>query len=256
MAGASAADRAQDRAHRRLLRRLPRLQPPLFRRHRQAGTADRQPRAFSRDGFQFPRQPRRRRPRPQRRGLRAGRRRNRLDRRAANRLGLAAGRSACEQVLVLGAEEFDPARARRLSQRALAAAAAWRDRFSHLRRRGGNPRAPRTIRKMRRVITDARDGFIYRTKKQARGRRRESPAHARPPPPLYRTAQRNWLGDVETAICANSSRRHADELLISAKPSPPPPHGTRCARCIGSGRGCRACSCQSGDSITNSVHWN
>jgi 3-oxoacyl-(acyl-carrier-protein) synthase len=106
-----------------------------------------------------------------------------------------------EQVLVLGVEEFDP-----LVLDAYRSA-RW------LRRQHGatgfltsEGAAGILVRRARsedaRRITTARDGFIYRTKTQARAAA-ENLLHTQDTPlPLYRTAQRNWLGDVETAICA------------------------------------------------------
>ena len=55
-------------------------------------------------------------------------------------------------------------------------------------------------------LVEARDGFIYRTKEQA-DIEAENMLHAYDTAlPIYRTAQRNWLGPTEAAITANGAR--------------------------------------------------
>jgi 3-oxoacyl-(acyl-carrier-protein) synthase len=100
------------------------------------------------------------------------------------------------QVLVLGAEEFDPL--------VLDAyhSAGWLKRHENARefltsegaagvlvRAADGSRTP--------VITTARDGFIYRTKKEAAEAARELLSATDPATPLFRTAQHNWLAPLE-----------------------------------------------------------
>ena len=100
-----------------------------------------------------------------------------------------------EQVLVLGAEEFDP-----LVLDAYRSA-GWLKRNDPrgfltsegaagiLVRPAKNNNAP--------TITQAHDGFIYRTKKEAAASARELLASTNPATPLLRTAQHNWLAPLE-----------------------------------------------------------
>jgi len=105
------------------------------------------------------------------------------------------------QVVVLGAEEFDPI--------VLDAyhSARW------LRR--GNPAGGFLasegaggvlVRRARpedeRIILSARDGWIYRTKKQAAAAAASLLGESDPALPCYRSAQRNWLGPMEQKITA------------------------------------------------------
>ena len=107
-----------------------------------------------------------------------------------------------EQVLVLGAEEFDP-----LILDAYRSA-RW------LRRQNGatgfiaSEGAAGILVRMARpgddlCVTEARDGFIYRTEKQAGAAAKNLLSARDPLVPIYRTAQRSWLGETEAAISAN-----------------------------------------------------
>ena len=108
------------------------------------------------------------------------------------------------RVLVLGAEEFDPVvldayRSARWLRRQNSTSGFLPSEGAAgiLVRRAGPDDAL--------VITDARDGFIYRTKKEA-AVAAENMLHAYATAlPFYRTAERNWLGPVEAALTANGA---------------------------------------------------
>ena len=100
------------------------------------------------------------------------------------------------QVLILGAEEFDPI-----------VLDAYRSARWLRRRHGGNGflasegAAGILVRRARpedaRRITTARDGLIYRTKKEATAAAERLLAECDPALPCYRSAQHNWLGSLE-----------------------------------------------------------
>jgi hypothetical protein len=109
-----------------------------------------------------------------------------------------------EQVLVLGAEEFDPVvldayRSARWLRRQNNATGFLTSEGAAgiLVRKSGPDDGARLI--------EARDGFIYRTEKQAAAAAENLLRTRDPALPLYRTAQRNWLGATEAAICANGA---------------------------------------------------
>ncbi len=106
------------------------------------------------------------------------------------------------QVLVLGAEEFDP-----LVLDAYESA-RW------LRRDSASPGfltsegaagllVRRAVAGDARVIETARDGFIYRTPKQAAVAADKLLADLDPALPIYRTAQHTWLGALEKKTTAS-----------------------------------------------------
>ncbi len=108
------------------------------------------------------------------------------------------------QVLVLGVEEFDPLvldayRSARWLKRGekskgfLASEGA----AGVLVRAANENQAP--------TITQARDGFIYRSKKEASEAARELFAATDPVTPLFRTAQHNWLGALERNLTKTRS---------------------------------------------------
>jgi 3-oxoacyl-(acyl-carrier-protein) synthase len=110
-----------------------------------------------------------------------------------------------EQVLVLGAEEFDPVvldayrSARWLRRQNRATGFLTSEGAAGILVRRAGPEDARQI-------TAALDGFIYRTKKQASVAAENLLHSYDSAPPSYQTAQRNWLGPVEAAICANGAR--------------------------------------------------
>jgi hypothetical protein len=115
------------------------------------------------------------------------------------------------QVLVLGAEEFDPLaldayrQARRLGPGRTfipgeGAAALL------LRAAGPGDRA---------VIAEARDGFIYRTRREASAAAKKLFATLDPRLPVVRTAARNWLGPLEEKMSAGRI-----EAKLDAAPYP------------------------------------
>jgi hypothetical protein len=111
------------------------------------------------------------------------------------------------QVLVLGAEEFDPlvldayrvARWLRRSQAANGFLASEGAAGILLRASSANS-APR--------ITSAADGFIYRTRREAAAAAKELLSTTDPALPVFRSAQNNWVGPLELR-------------LLHDRPSPP-----------------------------------
>ena len=106
-----------------------------------------------------------------------------------------------EQVLVLGVEEFDPLvldayRSARWLRRhhGLTGFLTSEGAAGILARRAGPDDSVR--------ISIARDGFIYRTTKQAQAAAKKL-LRASEALPIYRTAQHNWLGPVEAALTEN-----------------------------------------------------
>jgi hypothetical protein len=106
-----------------------------------------------------------------------------------------------KQVLVMGVEEFDPLvldayRSARWLRRANSS-----DGFLTSEGAGGIlvRRAQATDKHL---ITDARDGFSYRTKKEAVIAAKKLFHSHDADPAVYRTAQRNWMAPYETAITA------------------------------------------------------
>jgi hypothetical protein len=103
------------------------------------------------------------------------------------------------QVLVLGAEEFDPivldayrsARWLRRESGFLTSEGA----AGILVRAAGDDSAP--------LITLAEDGGIYRTKKEAASAAAELIAKSDPATPLFRTAQHNWVAPLEEKLTKN-----------------------------------------------------
>jgi hypothetical protein len=113
-------------------------------------------------------------------------------------------RERVRQVLVLGAEEFDPIvldayrsarwlRRNNPSNGFLASEGA----AGILVRRSG----PEDVR----MITTARDGLIYRTKKEAAAAAERLLGESDPALPCYRSAQRNWIGSLEKKTTENRS---------------------------------------------------
>ncbi len=115
------------------------------------------------------------------------------------------------QVLVLGAEEFDPVVLEAYRS------ARWLRRHSSaprflpsegaagiLVRRAGSEDAP--------VITTARDGSIYRTKKEAARAAKELISASDPTLPCYPSAQHNWLGPVEKMATEGRAVVPTDEM--------------------------------------------
>jgi 3-oxoacyl-(acyl-carrier-protein) synthase len=106
-----------------------------------------------------------------------------------------------EQVLVLGAEEFDPLvldsyRSARWLRR--------NDPRGFLTSEGSAGILVRPISaSATSSITTAHDGFIYRTKKEAALAATELIGLADPALPIFRTAQQNWVGPLETKALAN-----------------------------------------------------
>jgi len=111
-------------------------------------------------------------------------------------------RERVRQVLVMGAEEFDPIvldayrsarwlRRRNSGHGFLASEGA----AGILVRRAGPEDA--------RVITTARDGFIYRTKKEAADAAKCLLSESDPALPCYPSAQHNWLGSLEKKATEN-----------------------------------------------------
>jgi 3-oxoacyl-(acyl-carrier-protein) synthase len=118
-------------------------------------------------------------------------------------------RDRVRQVLVLGAEEFDPlvldayASARWLRRDAAKKFIPSEGAAGLLVRRAapGDPS----------VITTARDGFIYRNKKEAAAAAKKMFRDIDPTLPAYRTAQRTWLAPLEEkTISAPSPRSPAE----------------------------------------------
>jgi 3-oxoacyl-(acyl-carrier-protein) synthase len=106
------------------------------------------------------------------------------------------------QVLVLGAEEFDPVvldayRSARWLRRHNSAPGFLTSEGSAgiLVRRAG----PEDARK----ITTARDGSIYRTKKEAASAAEHLLGESDPTLPCYQSARHNWLGSLEKNATAN-----------------------------------------------------
>jgi len=109
-----------------------------------------------------------------------------------------------EQVLVLGVEEFDPLvldayrSARWLRQQNPA------NGFLTSEGAAGILVRPAKASDTHTIIT-ARDGFIYRTKKEAKSAAENMLRASANTLPIFRTAQRNWLGTTETALTTNAS---------------------------------------------------
>jgi len=101
------------------------------------------------------------------------------------------------QVLVLGAEEFDPL--------VLAAyrSARWLRRKGFLTSEGAAGVLLHAADAKSTTITDARDGYIYRTKKEAGEAAQALLATADPATPLLRTARHNWLAPLEEQLTRN-----------------------------------------------------
>jgi 3-oxoacyl-[acyl-carrier-protein] synthase III len=106
-----------------------------------------------------------------------------------------------KQVLILGAEEFDPIvldvyrSARWLRrQKSTNGFITSEGAAGILVRRAGPEDAP--------MITTARDGFIYRTKLEAETATENMIHGYLPNLPIYRTAQRNWMKPYEMAVTA------------------------------------------------------
>jgi hypothetical protein len=113
-------------------------------------------------------------------------------------------RERVTQVLVLGAEEFDPLvldayrSARWLRrQNSTHGFLASEGAAGILMRRAGPEDA--------RIITTARDGLIYRTKKEAAAAAKRLLGESDPALPCYRSAQRNWLSSLEERAIENRS---------------------------------------------------
>jgi len=103
------------------------------------------------------------------------------------------------QVLVLGAEEFDPIvldayRSARWLRRQNSAQGFLTSEGAAgiLVRRAGPEDA--------RIITTARDGWIYRTQKEAAAAAERLLGESDPALPCYRSARRNWLGSLEKKV--------------------------------------------------------
>ena len=116
-----------------------------------------------------------------------------------------------KQVLVLGAEEFDPIvldayRSARWLRRQNSASGFLTSEGAAgiLVCRAGPDDA--------RVITAARDGFIYRTKKEAANAAQSLLCESDPCLPCYRSAQHNWLDPLEKRVTDNRRVVPADGL--------------------------------------------
>jgi hypothetical protein len=116
-----------------------------------------------------------------------------------------------KQVIVLGAEEFDPLvldayRSARwlLSQNSTDGFLASEGAAGVLVRNAGSENAP--------VISVARDGFIYRTRKEASLAATRLMDSSDPALPSYRSAQRNWMGPLEETANANRPRVPANDM--------------------------------------------
>ena len=106
------------------------------------------------------------------------------------------------QVLVLGADEFDPIvldayrSARWLRrQNSVQGFLTSEGAAGILARRAGPEDARR--------ITTARDGLIYRTRKEAAAAAERLLGESDPAPPCYRSARHNWLGPLEKRATEN-----------------------------------------------------
>ena len=125
------------------------------------------------------------------------------------------------QVLVLGAEEFDPI--------VLDAyrSARWLRRlnsghgFLTAEGAGGLLVRPAGANDAR-VITTARDGLIYRTKKEAAAAAEQLLGEADPALPCYQSAQNNWLGSLEKIaterrpIASNQAQPYLGEAFTAS----------------------------------------
>lgn len=106
------------------------------------------------------------------------------------------------QVLVMGAEEFDPIvldayrSARWLRRRNSAPGFLTSEGAAGILVRRAGPEDAR-------VITTARDGWIYRTKKEAASAAKNLLDESNPALPCYRSAQHNWLGSLEKKATEN-----------------------------------------------------
>jgi len=114
------------------------------------------------------------------------------------------------QVLILGAEEFDPIvldayRSVRWLRRQTSANGflASEGAAGILVRRAGPEDATR--------ITTARDGFIYRTKKEAALAAERLLSESDPAKPCYQSAQHNWLGSLEKRVTENRPLAPVDD---------------------------------------------
>jgi len=109
------------------------------------------------------------------------------------------------QVLVLGAEEFDP-----LVLDAYESARWLRGGFM-----AGEGAAGVLVRRAgpgdTRIISAARDGFIYRTKKQAAAAAEKLFQGIGPEQLIYRTARRTWLGPLEEKMTLDRPTFPGDE---------------------------------------------
>jgi hypothetical protein len=106
-----------------------------------------------------------------------------------------------KQVLVLGAEEFDPIVLDAYRQ------AGWLRRNSASGFLASEGAAGLLVRRAisgdTRVITPARDGLIYRTKKEAAVAAGQLLSETDSTIPCYPSAQRNWLGTLEAKATKN-----------------------------------------------------
>jgi 3-oxoacyl-(acyl-carrier-protein) synthase len=115
-----------------------------------------------------------------------------------------------KQVLVLGAEEFDPLvldayhSARWLRRQNSASGFLTSEGAAGLLVRIAEARDTR-------VISHARDGFIYRTRKEAELAAQRLLAGTDPALPTYRSATHNWMGPLEKSANQNRTSLHVQD---------------------------------------------
>ena len=137
------------------------------------------------------------------------------------------------QVLVLGAEEFDPVVLNAYRR------ARWLRRQNDSNGFIASEGAAGTLVRLARwddalIITDAYDGFVYRTKKEAAMAAHHLTSEIDPSLPVYQSAQKNWLASCEAKVIATRSAVRADPYLGEAFAASAAWNTLRAVRALGS----------------------